>query len=172
MGHLDEKKYATAIAGCGTCDAKAFEVHSYVDRELIVMLAAPNQDGRWTHDQTKLIDGTYRVRCIACSTDAYVSDDCPRCHRAGGLTDALQHPARLGVPQRCPTCKGMELTLSALVPARVRTGEGRTTAPTPVAQYGDAGHHIAGIVCEGCDWVAAPDSCPLCAGPGPLRDRP
>jgi hypothetical protein len=172
MSRLDETKYATAIAGCARCDAKAFEVNSYIDRELIVMLAAPNQDGRWTHDHAKLIDGTYRVRCMACSTDAYTSDDCPRCHRARGLTDALQQAARLPVSQRCPSCKGTELTLHTLVPARVRTGEGRTTAPTPIAQYGGLGHHIAGIVCEGCDWVAVPDGCPLCGGPGPLRDRP
>ncbi len=164
MGHLDDKKYTTAIAGCAKCDAKAFEVNSYVDRELVVMLAAPNQDGRWTHDQTKLIDGTYRIRCIACSTEAYASTDCPRCRRTGGLADALAVTSRLTAPQRCPTCKGTELTVRAVVPARVRTGD-RPTSPTAIAQYGDPGFHIARISCEGCDWVAASDGCALCGGP-------
>jgi hypothetical protein len=168
MGHLDDKKYTQAIAGCGKCDAKAFEVNSYVDRELIVMLAAPTQDGRWTHDAATLVDGTYRIRCIACSTDAYTSEDCPRCNRAGGLADALTVMARLPLPQRCPTCKGTELTVSAVVPARVRTGD-RPTAPTAIAAFGDPGFHIAKIECGGCDWVSAPEGCPLCGGPASPR---
>ena len=171
MGHLDDKKYTAALAGCAKCDAKAFEVTSYIDRELIVMLAMPNQDGRWTHDHGKLVDGTYRIRCMACSSDAYASDDCPRCHRTGGLADALRSASRLAVPQRCPSCRGTELTVHALVPARVRTGD-RPTAPTAVASFGDPGFHVARIACGGCDWVAEPEGCPLCAGPGPLRDRP
>ena len=172
MGHLDEKKFADTIAGCTKCDAKAFEVHSYIDRQLSVMLAEPNQDGRWTHDGEKFIDGCYRIKCIACSVEAYASDDCPRCHRSGGLTDALSSEMRLTVPKRCPSCKGTELTVMAFAPARVRTGEGRPGAPTATAQYGDAGFHLSAILCDGCDWVAAPEGCPVCAGPGPLRERP
>ena len=170
MGHLDEKKYTAALAGCAKCDAKAFEVNSYLDREVIVMLASPSSDGKWTHDQGKLVDGTYRIRCIACSDDAYTSDDCPRCHRAGGLPDALTVASRLAVPQRCPTCKGTELTVSGFAPARVRTGD-RPTAPTVIAPFGNPGFHVAKVACGGCDWVAVPGGCPLCAGPGPLRDR-
>ena len=48
MGHLDEKKYVAAITGCKKCDAKAFEVNTYIDREVLVMLAQPSGDGRWT----------------------------------------------------------------------------------------------------------------------------
>ncbi len=172
MGYLDEKRFAQAIAGCSKCDAKAFEVQSYIDRQLSVMLAQPNQDGRWTHDGEQFIDGTFRIKCIACSTEAYSAEDCPRCHHAGGLASALGSAARLTVPKRCPSCKGTELTVTAFVPARVRTGEGRPGAPTAIAQFGDPGFHIAGILCEGCDWVAAADGCPLCGGPGPLRERP
>lgn len=172
MGNLDEKKFAAAIAGCAKCDAKAFEVMSYIDRQLTVMLAEPNQDGRWTHDGEKFIDGTYRIKCIACGDEPYQSDDCPRCHRLNGCPEALAQHARLTVPKRCPTCKGTELTVKAFVPARVRTGEGRPTAPTAIAQFGDPGFHLAEISCEGCDWISAPEGCPVCAGNGPLRDRP
>ncbi len=170
MGHLDAKKYATAIAGCTKCDAKAFEVNSYIERTVPVMLAAPAGDGRWTHDHPKLVDGTYRIRCIACSHDAYTSDDCPRCHSPNGLGEALGLSSRLAVPQRCPSCKGPELTVTAFAPARVRTGD-RPTAPVPVASFGDAGFHIAKIACGGCDWVAALDGCALCSGPSAQRVR-
>ena len=166
MGHLDEKKFAQAIAGCAKCDAKAFEVQSYIDRQLSVMLARANQDGRWTHDGEKFIDGTFRIKCIGCSTEAYTTEDCPRCHRAGGLAEAMGNVARLTVPKRCPTCKGTELTVMAFVPARVRTGEGRPGAPTAIAQFGDAGFHISGIMCEGCDWVAAPRAARCAVVPG------
>jgi hypothetical protein len=168
MSHLDDKKYAAAIAGCAKCDAKAFEVNSYVDRELFVMLATPSQDGRWTHDQAKLVDGTYRIRCIACSDAAYASEDCPRCHRPGGLVDVLQVAPRLTVPQRCPTCKGTELTVTAAVPARVRTGD-RPTAPTPIAAFGERGFHYTKIACGGCDWVSQLEGCALCGGPPSQR---
>jgi hypothetical protein len=172
MGNLDEKTFAAAIAGCTKCDAKAFEVLSYIDRQLTMMLAEPNQDGRWIHDGEKFIDGTFRIKCLACGDAPYTTDECPRCHRPSGLTDALTQHARLIVPQRCPSCKGTELTVKAFVPARVRTGEGRPTAPTAIAQFGDPGFHIAELSCEGCDWIAVPDGCPVCAGIGPLRDRP
>jgi len=170
MGHLDEKKYVAAITGCKKCDAKAFEVNTYIDREVLVMLAQPSGDGRWTHDRAKLVDGTYRIRCIACSDDAYTSQDCPRCHSPNGLGEALGLSSRLAVPQRCPTCKGTELTVTAYTPARVRTGD-IPTAPTPIASFGDRGFHIAKIVCNGCDWVAEVVGCALCSGPASLRER-
>lgn len=172
MGQLDEKQFAQAIAGCTKCDAKAFEVNSYIDRELTVMLAEPSQDGRWTHDGEKFIDGVYRIKCLSCSESAFSTEDCPRCHRAGGLADAIGVTSRLTVPKRCPTCKGTELNVKAFVPARVRTGEGRPGAPTATAAFGEAGFHLAELTCDGCDWVATSDGCPLCGGPGPLRDRP
>ncbi|MGE0547332.1 MAG: hypothetical protein AB7O24_08905 [Kofleriaceae bacterium] len=172
MGHLDESAFKQAIAHCTHCEAKAFEVLSYLDRQLSVMLAEPNQDGRWTHDGEKFIDGTYRIRCIACRTDVFSSDDCPRCHREHGLTEALQHTARTPVPKRCPTCRGTELTVIAFVPARVRTGEGRPTAPLAIAQFGEPGFQISGLMCDGCDWVAVAEGCPVCGGAGPLRERP
>jgi len=172
MGKLDETTFATTIATCTKCEARAFQVSSYIDRQTGVILGERNGDGRWTYDGEKLIDGVYRIRCIRCSDDAFTTRDCPRCHREGGLADVIGKPSRLTVPKRCPSCKGTEMTATAFAPATVRTGEGRPPSPTPTALLGDLGHHIALIMCDGCDWVAIAEGCPLCGGPGPLRARP
>jgi hypothetical protein len=172
MGHLDETKFEHAIAGCTKCDRKAFEVSSYIDRQVSVMVAEANDDGRWTHDGEKFIDGVFRIRCISCNDESYTSTDCPRCHRANGLADAFGKPTRIAVPKRCPSCQCTELLVTGFAPATVRTGEGRPPSPTPTALFGDDGFHVALIMCDGCDWVLAADGCPLCAGPGPLRVRP
>jgi hypothetical protein len=170
MGNLDAETFAAKIVACTKCERNAFEVSSYLERELTVMLGVPNQDGRWIHDDAKFREGIFRIRCIGCGDDALASADCPRCHRVGGLADALAAPMRLTAPRMCPHCKGTALMIIALVPARVRTGVGRPTAPTPIAGFRDPGFHVVEIQCEGCDWVSKPDGCPLCAGP--LRDRP
>ena len=60
----------------------------------------------------------------------------------------------------------------SFAPGTVRTGETRPPSPTPIALYGDPGYHVATVMCDGCDFVLTSDSCPLCAGPGPLRTRP
>jgi hypothetical protein len=172
MSHLDEQAFTTAIAGCPKCDARNFEVKTYLDRQVSVMLGEANDDGRWAHDGEKFIDGVYRVTCLGCRSDAYASPDCPRCHRANGLADVVDQPPRLAVPPRCPSCKRTEVTVLGFAPARVRTGAGRPPAPTPMAGLGDAGFHVAGILCDHCDWVQSVEGCPLCGGPGPLRERP
>lgn len=172
MGHLDEKSFAAAITGCARCDAKAFEVATYIDRQQQIMLGESVDDGRWTHDGEKFIDGIYRVRCIHCAAEPFASQDCPRCHRANGLADAVGQLSRLPIPKRCPSCKGTEIMLTGLAPATVRTGTAKAATPTPVALFGDPGFHVAIAMCDGCDWVAVADGCPLCGGPGPLRDRP
>ncbi|HUJ61283.1 MAG TPA: hypothetical protein VLX92_22420 [Kofleriaceae bacterium] len=172
MGKLDERTFADAIAACRKCGTKAFEVASYIDRTITVMLGERNDDGRWTHDGEKFIDGVYRVRCLACGEIAFASDDCPRCHRAGGLRDALGAMSRLAIAKRCPTCRGTEITVVGFAPAIVRTGAAKTASPTPTALYGDPGFHVAHAMCDGCDWVAVAEGCPLCGGPGPLRARP
>lgn len=172
MGDLDEKSFEQRIARCSKCDAKAFEVHSYIDRQTSVMLGERNDDGRWTHDGEKFIDGVYRIKCIGCSDETFSTQACPRCHRADALGDILGQPSRLAVPKRCPTCKGTELTVTGFAPALVRTGENRKASPTPTALLGDDGFHVAHIMCDGCDWVALAEGCPLCGGKGPLRVRP
>src|SRR5215211_2054761 len=106
MSQLDEAKFEAAIAGCKACDRKAFEVSAYLDRQVTVMLAQSNNDGRWTHEPAQFFDGIYRVQCLGCRAMAYDSPDCPRCHRAGALADALTASTRLAPPSRCPSCKG------------------------------------------------------------------
>jgi hypothetical protein len=172
MSQLDESKFEAAISGCAKCDFKAFEVSAYLDRQVTVMLAQTNNDGRWTHDAAKLVDGVFRVQCFSCKTMAYDSPDCPRCHRANGLADALAASSRLVVPTRCPECKGTEMTLSAFAPATVKAVEHRRAAPTQTALLGDEGYHVAHIACVTCNWASAAEGCPLCGGPGPLRARP
>jgi len=172
MGHLDEAAFERAIAACPACGATAFELSSYLDRQVSVMLAEPNDDGRWAHDGEKFVDGTYRIACTGCGAVAYTSDDCPRCHRAGALPAALGGNAGPSVPRRCPVCTGTELTVGGFAPAIARTGPGVRPAPVPSAALGEPGFHVAVIACDSCDWVAAHDGCPICAGPGPLRPRP
>jgi hypothetical protein len=172
MGKLDEPAFEAAIATCKKCEARAFEIKTYLDRQHTVMLGERNDDGRWTHDGEKFIDGVYRVRCLGCGTESFASDDCPRCHREGGLRDALGVMSRLAVPKRCPGCRGTELTVTGFAPATVRTGSAARTQPSPAALFGEAGFHVAHIMCDGCDWVALAEGCPLCGGGGPLRVRP
>ena len=172
MGALDEASFTATIASCAKCGAKAFEVSSFIDRQLTVMLGDRNDDGRWIHDGEKFIDGVYCIKCLNCGTEPFTTTDCPRCHRPGGLENAIGVASRLAVPKRCPTCKCTELTLTGFAPSVVRTGEGRPPSPRPTALYGEPGFHVAHVMCDGCDWVAIAEGCPLCAGPGPLRTRP
>lgn len=176
MGKLDDKSYARTIASCTKCGsevgAAAFEVASYIDRQTSVMLGARAATDRWIHDTAKLVDGVFKVTCIRCRDDAFTTVDCPRCHREGALVDVLGQATRLAVPTRCPSCKGAELTVTGFAPATVRTGEGLTPSPAPLALVGDVGFHVAQIECDGCEWVAVAEGCPLCGGAGPLRARP
>lgn len=172
MGQLDEQKFEAAIAGCTKCDFKAFEVSAYLDRQVTVMLAQSNNDGRWTHDAAKFFDGVFRIQCFNCKTMAHDAPDCPRCHRPGGLADAVGAMTRLAPPSRCPQCKGTEMMLTAFAPATVKAVEHRRAAPTPTALYGEPGYHVAHVACVTCEWAATAEGCPLCGGPGPLRARP
>ena len=172
MGQLDEAKFEAAIAGCAKCDYKAFEVSAYLDRQVTVMLAQSQHDGRWIHTPAQLYDGIFRVKCLGCQTLAFDSADCPRCHRAGGLADALGAKLRLVVPMRCPSCKGTEMMLTGFAPAAITAVEDQRAAPKPTALFGDVGYHVAQIACQACDWVRVAEGCPVCGGPGPLRERP
>ena len=172
MGHLDETSFAKTLAACAGCGGKAFEITSYIDRQVSVMLADPNDDGRWGHDGEKLIDGTTRIVCLGCKAVAYASDDCPRCHAASGLAKAAG-ATRMDVPKRCPSCSGTELTVIGLTPAVVRTAAGsRPTQPQAKALLGEDGFHVMALACDDCDWVSVSDACPLCGAPPPLRPRP
>jgi hypothetical protein len=173
MGQLSEAAFAKAIAPCTKCNATTFEVRSYIDRSVAVMLGDPNDDGKWAHDGEKFVDGTYLVECNGCHAHAFDSADCPRCHRSATLSFSLTSPSNMPIPKRCPECKSMEVTVTGFAPAKVAVGGGgKIPTPTPLALVGDAGFHAAIIMCDNCEYVAVADGCPLCRAPGPLRKRP
>jgi hypothetical protein len=173
MGHLDEPTFERTIASCARCGGTAFEIATYIDRYFDVMLGERNDDGRWVYDGEKLIDGVYRVTCAApaCGALAFESADCPRCHRAGALADAIAATSRLAAPRRCPRCNDTELGVVGFAPAVVRTGAGKP-APAATALLGEPGFHVIALGCNGCDWAQAAEGCPLCGAAPPLRARP
>jgi hypothetical protein len=172
MGQLSEAAFAKAIAPCA-CGSQAFDVRSYIDRSVAVMLGDPNDEGKWAHDGEKFVDGTFAITCKQCNTPAFQSNDCPRCHASNTLASTLQSNSNMPIPKRCPDCKGMEITVTGFAPASVTTGGGgRLPTPTALALVGDAGFHAAILMCDSCEWVAIADGCPLCKAPGPLRKRP
>lgn len=172
MGHLDEARFTAATSTpCAACGGTTFDIASYIDRRYVLMLADPNDAGRWVHDGEKFVDGTYRISCASCAHVVFESPDCPRCHASGALARALGEPSRLQIPKRCPGCNELELLAIALVPARARYGAGRPK-PEPLAEYGEPGVHVVAFACESCDAATVTQKCPLCDAPGPLRPRP
>ena len=89
MGQLDERTFAQHLTGCAGCGATRFDVSTYLDRHVEVMLGDPNSDGKWVHDGEKFVDGVYRITCASCAKVAFASDDCPRCHAVGTLPATL-----------------------------------------------------------------------------------
>jgi hypothetical protein len=173
MGALDENAFEAAVqAGCPACGGRTMEISSFIDRRLALMLADPNDAGRWVHDGEKFVDGTYRIACASCRHVVFEHADCPRCHAAGGLARALAEPSRLAVPKRCPSCNELELLAIALVAATARYGGGERPKPVPRAEFGEPGYHVVAFACEACDAATVTQACPLCDAPGPLRPRP
>jgi hypothetical protein len=173
MGVLDESTFDARVCACPACGAAKLELRAYLDRRVEVMLADPDDDGRWAHDGEKFIDGVYRITCAACGHVALDAPDCPRCHAPGALAAALASPSRLAVPKRCPTCRATELVVLAFAPASVVYQHGtRPPPPRPLAELGEPGFHVAAIVCDACGPIAEAAGCPICAAPGPLRERP
>jgi hypothetical protein len=173
VSHLDEPAFARALTPCAGCGGTLFDLWSYLDRKVPVMLAEPSDDGRWAFDGEGFIDGVYRIRCAGCGRDAYDSADCPRCHRPGGLAEGLAAESRLAVPRRCPGCNELELTLIGFAPGTVRVkGAGRPPAPKPLAALGEPGFQVVAIACDNCDWATVSERCPICDAAPPLRPRP
>jgi hypothetical protein len=171
MGQLDEARFESLIgAGC-TCGGKVLEIRTFLDRRLLLMLADPNDAGRWVHDGEKFVDGTYKITCTSCAKVLFEDDMCPRCNAAGALGKALGDTSRLQIPKRCPGCNELELMAIALVPATAKSGAG-TPKPQPIVEYGEAGYHVVAFACENCDAATVTQKCPLCDAPGPLRPRP
>jgi hypothetical protein len=173
VGELDQPQFETIVrAGCPACHAAALEIRSFIDRRLLMMLADPNDAGRWAHDGEKFVDGTYRIACTSCKHEVFASDICPRCNAAGGLARALGDTSRLQVPKRCPKCNELELLALALVPATASYVAGDKPKPKPLVEFGEPGHHIVAYACESCDAAVVAQACPLCNAPPPLRPRP
>lgn len=170
MGQLDERTFeATVAAGCPACKAPTLVIRSFIDRRILLMLADPNDAGRFVHDGEKFIDGTYSISCPSCAHVVFASDMCPRCNAAGGLAKALGDSSRLPIPKRCPACNELELLALALVPA---IASYPSPKPKPLVEYGEPGHHMVAYACESCDNAVVTQKCPLCDAPGPLRPRP
>ncbi|HEU0035550.1 MAG TPA: hypothetical protein VFQ53_33295 [Kofleriaceae bacterium] len=173
MGQLDEPAFEDAIGrGCTGCGARTLEIRSFLDQRLLLMLADPNDAGRWVHDGEKFVDGIYRIACASCARVVFESADCPRCHATGGLARALGETSRLAVPKRCPSCSELELLALALVPSVTKYTAGQTPKPVALAEFGEPGHHVVAFACESCDAATVTQACPLCDAPGPLRPRP
>ncbi|MEZ4403735.1 MAG: hypothetical protein R3B06_27170 [Kofleriaceae bacterium] len=172
MGHLDEAAFARHLAGCPGCGGRTFDVVSYLDRHVAVMLGDADDDGKWVHDGEAFVDGVSRITCVGCGQVAYASDDCPRCHAVGTLPASLAATSHQEVPKRCPRCTGTQLGVIAFAPATVRTGAGKPPPPTATALFGDPGFHVVAIACDDCDWAITAPGCPLCQAPPPLRARP
>jgi len=172
MGHLDEVTFAAHLAACPSCAATRFELRSFLDQRVPVMFGDTAGAPRWVHDGEKFIDGTYRIACAACRHSVYSSDDCPRCHAAGGLAVATTATSRVAVPRTCPRCKNNELTVLAMAPA-LTVHAGGQAKPKATADLGDPGFHIVAVECSNCGIIVdIGDRCPLCNAPGPLRERP
>lgn len=172
MGRLDEQTFTELVRGCPACGAAALAIASYLDRTIAVMLGDPDDDGRWAYDGEKFIDGVYRVSCTACDRVLVDAPECPRCHAPDGLAVALAASARALPPKRCPTCRATELMVDAMVPATVAYSGARPPPPRPLGALGDPGVHVVAITCNDCGPIHAAGGCPLCAAPGPLRERP
>lgn len=172
MGLLDQPSFDRAVrGGCPACSAATVEIRSFIDRSVVVMLADPNDAGRWVHDGEKFVDGTYRITCTGCARVVFESDACPRCNAAGGLARALGESSRLVIPKRCPGCNELELLAIALVPAVARYGAD-APKPAPLVEYGEPGYHVVAFACDACDQAVVAEGCPLCGAAGPLRARP
>src|SRR5215475_11551605 len=135
MGQLDQPTFERIVrGGCSACGAPTLEIRSYLDRTVAVMLAEPNDDGRWVHDGEKFVDGTYRIACAGCGHVVFADDGCPRCHAVGGLARALGAVSRVTVPRRCTECNETELVAVALIAATVRYSGSRAPLPRPLGE--------------------------------------
>ena len=160
MGQLDERGFAHHLQACRGCGGTSFDVATYLDRHVEVMLGDANDDGKWVHDGEKFVDGVYRIACATCGVEAFASDACPRCHAPGALPATLAAPSHLAVPKRCPACSGMQLALIGFAPATVRTTGAKPPTPTPRALFGEPGFHVIAMACDDCDWARTAPSGP------------
>lgn len=174
MGKLDEDGLAALVAaGCAACATHKLLFRTYVDGLVPIMGGDPIGRVTWVYDGEKFVDGVYQVSCLDCRAELFSAADCPRCHREGGLAIALAEENRWPVPERCAQCEGEELRYIGFFPAQVRYEGKRGDKARTTTELHEPGFHGYRVDCKRCGTLAElVTECPLCAAPGPLRERP
>jgi hypothetical protein len=173
MGLLTEAGLDELVAGCADCGGKRLRLRSYCDARVRVMLGDVDGGYGWAYDGEKFVDGVFAADCLGCGRSLFASDCCPRCNAPGKLAEVLAAENREALPERCPVCDELELTVTALVPIEVTTEGKRMISRTCAVELHDPGFHVLAASCDACEQtIDVTDHCPLCAAPGPLRARP
>lgn len=174
MGSLDEAKLAQLVeSGCPSCGRNRLRFSSYLDGRLPLLGGEPVGKVTWVYDGEKFVDGVYDVRCADCEQPIFSAAICPRCHDAEGLSRALETGNTFTLPTSCARCDGEEVRYVAMFPATVIYERKRAAPPRTEVDPYDRGFHGFRVDCVDCGTVAErTDQCPLCAAPGPLRERP
>lgn len=175
MGALTEPAFDALVAnGCKRCGGTSLAFETFLDARVPLMGGDVVGNLVFVHDGEKFVDGVYEVLCGGCRTKLFASDVCPRCNAPGGLEKALGAANRFPVPEECPECRGEEVRLIALVPAKASFAGGHADKPRTSFELGDDAFHGLRVECADCGIVAEEDTekCPLCEAPGPLRPRP
>lgn len=174
MGQLDKPSLDAILSrGCAACAATTLTFRAYVDGLIPLMGGEPVGKLKWVYDGEKFLDGIYEIACAGCGQVVFTSPDCPRCHAAGALAEALATENRYPVPDACPDCGDSEVRYIAFLPAKT-TYEGKRAdkAKTSVEMH-DPGFHGYRVDCKVCGTVAELEgACPLCGAAGPIRARP
>ena len=160
-------------AGCAACASKKLTFLTYVDGLFALMAGEPIKRVVWVYDGEKFLDGVYKVVCSACQHTIFSAAECPRCHAPEGLEKALSTENTYPIPEQCPSCGNEETRFIALVPARVAYEGARAEKARSAHELHEPGLHGYRVDCRDCGKVAELEGrCPLCASPGPLRERP
>lgn len=162
-----------AKSGCDACGAMKLRFKTYVDARIPMMAGEPTGRLGWAYDGEAFCDGVFEVSCDACSATLFSSAVCTRCHAEGGLAVALSTSNALDVPTACPGCDGEEIVFFAFVPAETAFQGARAEKAKTDVDLFDEGFHGFRSWCKTCGvFGEVTATCPLCAGPGPLRERP
>jgi hypothetical protein len=173
MGLLTPEKLDELIAaGCSACGGKKLIFQTYVDGRLPLMDGEPVGRLAWAYDGEAFCDGVYEVKCAKCAARVFSSSACPRCHKDGGLAEALAAENAFPVPKGCPRCEREEISYFAMVPATTAYEGKRAEKARTSTEILDPGFHGYKAACKTCGVFAElRDRCPLCDAPGPLRPR-
>lgn len=174
MGALSESQLSEiAEAGCKSCGKNRLRISAYLDGRWPLLGGEPVGKVAWCYDGEKFVDGIYEIRCADCDSAIFSAAICPRCHAESGLEKALQSGNGFPLLQACPRCDNEEVRYIAMVPASAIYERKRAAPPRTETDPYDPGFHGLRVDCRDCGTVAEQlERCPLCNGPGPLRERP